>query len=58
LQELSKNELDYYKTFALDIVQETMQWLCRCDLRQQAVSMAVNKFGDKAKKIQCQPLTL
>ena len=51
--ELSKAELEYFKTFSLDITQETMPWLCQCELRQTTIGLIVNKFGDQSKKIQC-----
>ncbi len=51
LVDLSKAELDHFRTFSLDVVSECMPWLVNCELRQQSIGMIINKFGDSVKKI-------
>ena len=48
LQEMSHEELDHYRIMSLDI-----DLADKSEIVQTVISVMVNKFGDKVKKVQC-----
>ena len=50
---MSHDELDHYRTLALDTLVELADLADRAECLQTAVSLIANKFGDKVKKVQC-----
>ena len=53
LQEMSHEELDHYRIMALDILVEMTNFADKAEIIQTVISVIVNKFGDKVKKVQC-----
>lgn len=50
---MSHDELDHYRTMALDTLVELADLADRAECLQTVVSLVTNKFGDKVKKVQC-----
>jgi hypothetical protein len=48
---MSHEELEHYKIMALDILTEMAEFADMCECLQTVVSVVVNKFGDKIKKV-------
>jgi hypothetical protein len=48
---MSHEELDHYRIMALDILTDLADFADSCECLQTAVSIVVNKFGDKVKKV-------
>jgi hypothetical protein len=53
LQEMSHEELDHYRIMSLDILVELIDLADKSEIVQTVISVIVNKFGDKVKKVQC-----
>lgn len=53
LQEMSHEELDHYRIMSLDILVELIDLADKSEIVQTVISVMVNKFGDKVKKVQC-----
>ena len=51
LAALSKNDLEHFRNFSLDITAECMKCWSMVESTQQAVTLLTNKFGDKVTKI-------
>lgn len=51
LQEMSHEELDYYRIMSLDILVEMIDFADKAEICQTVISIIVNKFGDKVKKV-------
>jgi hypothetical protein len=50
---MSHEELDHYRIMSLDILVELIDLADKSEIVQTVISVIVNKFGDKVKKVQC-----
>ena len=50
---MSHEELEHYRIMSLDILTEMTEFADMSECMQTVVSLIVNKFGDKVKKVQC-----
>jgi len=52
-RELAHNDLEYFRMFAMDFVQDFVIITGTAELTEAAISIVVNKLGDQSKKVQC-----
>lgn len=48
---MSHDELDHYRIMSLDCLVELAEYAEMAECTQTVVSLVVNKFGDKVKKV-------
>ena len=52
-KEMAHSDLEHYRMFAIDTLQELMGMTDAVELTENALSIIVNKLGDNSKKVQC-----
>lgn len=52
-KDMSKCDLEHYRMFAIDTLNELMSLTDAVELTENALSIIVNKLGDGSKKVQC-----
>ena len=51
-KEFVHNDLEYFRTYAMNFIQDIIILSGSCDLMESAIAIVVNKLGDLSKKVQ------
>jgi hypothetical protein len=56
LFEFTKDDLEYFRKFALDVLTELL--IKKCEIEELIVQMIINKLGDGSRKVQLHTIML